>query len=266
MKVVAILFTALLQAPSVLSTDDVLGCASPCYKTGLRLTASKMEECLQTNCGGVDLEYEFEAEMDEGRCVGGCAENGVTDPDMKEQCAQCCEEAGCLRSRARVSHCVLQHSCIPSEPTSSPTEDILTSNKEDEDEYAKEGDNMNNTERSTAKYQGSGNYGQCKQDCNNDEGCLSNCDCEKQCWRLRSVERIQQGCADQCWASDEHEEDKMDTEKSKPDKDTSGEGNEETTFSANPCKSRCRKLRFTAARMDACIDNCPTNDFYVRAS
>lgn len=264
MKVVAILFTALLQAPSVLSTDDVLGCASPCYKTSLRLTASKMEECLQTNCGGVDLEYEFEAEMDEGRCVGGCAENGVTDPDMKEQCAQCCEEAGCLRSRARVSHCVLQHSCIPSEPTSSPTEDILTSNKEDEDEYAKEGDNMNNTERSTAKYQGSGNYGQCKQDCNNDEGCLSNCDCEKQCWRLRSVERIQQGCADRCWASDEHEEDKMDTETSKPDEESSGEGNE-TTFSANPCKSRCRKLRFTAGRMDACIDNCPSDDFYVRA-
>ena len=75
-----------------------------------------MEDCLRTNCGGVDLEYEFEAEMmEEGPCVAGCAQNGVTDPDMKFECAQCCEEAGCLETKVRVSRCVIQNSCIPGE-------------------------------------------------------------------------------------------------------------------------------------------------------
>ena len=100
-------------------------CASSCYKiasSGLRLTTSKMEECLRTNCGdggtGIrDIDMvevastkrergeKSDTDGDEGDCVSKCTDGSkkkrakAGDDDMEKCLAECASDGGtCIAS------------------------------------------------------------------------------------------------------------------------------------------------------------------------
>merc|ERR1712007_27580 len=105
----------------------------------------------------------------------------------------------------------------------------------------------------------SSEFGQCRTECN--EAYADDISpCQSRCWRLRLTRDGQVGCIVQCSA--DAEDVSMD-ERSTPN----DEDEDKSPLVDNPCKRRCDMLKIAPGpRKDACLDKCPTDEFYVRVS
>ena len=118
-----IVFAILLASRFDVASGDDDDCASSCYKiasSGLRLTSSKMEECLRTNCGASRLDdidmvevastkreragKKSDTDDNEEDCVSKCTSkkkraSKAGDDDMEKCLAECASAGGtCIAS------------------------------------------------------------------------------------------------------------------------------------------------------------------------
>ena len=223
------------------------------------------------------------------QCIAGC--NALETEERKVCQARCSDEypqeaygacrSRCARLRIAPGHCTCDP---PEEPTKEPLEDSSGDKDSSTDRAADDEDNYESCIVSCSEDYDteSSEFGQCRAECN-EAYADEITPCQSRCWRLRLTRDGQVGCIVDCSADDESDTDADGV--SNPNRSADGEPdaedvsmdeerssttpNEEDTPPVvdNPCKRRCDMLKIAPGpRKDACLDKCPTDDFYVRVS
>jgi len=234
----------------------------------------------------------FLSNEDYESCIVSCSEDYDTESSGFGQCRSECNDtysdditpcqSRCWRLRLTRSgqvDCIVDCSA-DEEPTKEPLEDSSSGDEDNTDRTADGEDNYESCIVSCSEEYDteSSDFGQCRTECN--EAYADDITpCQSRCWRLRLTRDGQVDCIVDCSADD------TDADASVPPEDVSMDatpppyegdatpppyedpGTQPPVPVDNPCKRRCDMLKIAPGpSMNACLDKCPTDDFYVRVS